>query len=244
MNKAPIVYVVDDEECARELMRLLLMSVGLKATTYGSPLEFIAEFDPHRPGCVVLDQRMPGMNGIETLLKVRERSNTVPVIFVTGHCDLSTVIRAMKLGAVDFFEKPISTELVLGSIQHCIQYDIVAHQALRQREATMARVAKLSNRERQVLDCVLNGMSNKETARYLGVGPKTIEVYRAHLMQKMEVHSVAKLVVQILSSFKIVRSLQASVPFLHKIDLPMVGIALGGEDFSPAGRAVPFREDR
>ena len=243
MNKTPIVYVVDDDECARDSMRLLLMTVDLQAAVCGSPFEFIEEFDPRRPACVVLDQRMPGMNGIETLLRVREWSNTVPVIFVSGHGDTSTVLHAMKLGAVDFFEKPISTEQVLGSIQHCIQYDVMAHRARRQREVTMARVAKLSNRERQVLDCVLNGMSNKETARHLGVGPKTIEVHRAHLMQKMEVHSVAKLVIQILGTFKIVGNPQVSASFFHQIDPTSYVAGIGG-DFSLAGSAVPFRDDR
>ena len=161
---------------------------------------------------------MPELDGIETLIQLRERSKSVPVIFLTGHGDLSAVIRAMKLGAVDFFEKPVSSGLLLGSIQHWIQYDIKTHQALHQREVTLARVAMLSNRERQVLDCVLNGMSNKEMARHLGVGPKAIEIYRSHLMQKMEVHSVAKLVVEILGCFKMVRQTKASPPLLYRID--------------------------
>ena len=194
------------------------MTVGLQATAFESPIDFIEKFDPHRPSCVVLDLRMPELNGIETLNRLRERSKTVPVMFVTGHCDLSAVVRAMKLGAVDFFEKPVSSDLLLETIQHWIDYDIKAHQSLHEREATLARVAMLSNRERQVLDCVLNGMSNKETARHLGVGPKAIEIYRSHLMQKMEVRSVAKLVVQILACFKIVRQPKANPPFLYRID--------------------------
>ena len=199
-------------------MRLLLMTVGLDAVAFESPLNFIEKFDPHRPGCVILDLRMPELNGIETLIRLQERSRTVPVIFLTGHGDLSTVVRAMKLGAVDFFEKPVGNELLLESIQHWVQYDINAHEALRQREATLARVEKLSNRERQVLDCVLNGMSNKETARHLGVGPKAIEIYRAHLMQKMQVHSVVNLVIQILGSFKMVKPSKAGPPSLYRLD--------------------------
>ncbi len=218
MSQDVVVYVVDDDGCARDATQLLLMTVGLDAATFESPLEFIEEFDARRPGCVILDLRMPELNGIETLIRLQERSRTVPVIFLTGHGDLSAVVRAMKLGAVDFFEKPVNSELLLESIQHWVQYDISAHEALHQREATLARVEKLSNRERQVLDCVLNGMSNKETARHLGVGPKAIEIYRAHLMQKMQVHSVVNLVIQILGSFKMVKPPEASPPGLYRLD--------------------------
>jgi FixJ family two-component response regulator len=213
-----VVYVVDDDESARDSVSLLLKTVGLQATVFDSPIDFIERFDPHRPGCVVLDLRMPELNGIETLNRLRERSKTVPVMFVTGHGDLSAVVRAMKLGAVDFFEKPVSSDLLLGCIQHWIDYDIKAHEALHQREATLARVAMLSSRERQVLDCVLNGMSNKETARHLGVGPKAIEIYRSHLMHKMEERSVAKLIIQILSSYKMVMRPKADPPLLYRID--------------------------
>jgi FixJ family two-component response regulator len=213
-----VVYVVDDDESARDSMRLLLMTVGLEATAFESPVDFIERFDPHRPGCVILDLRMPELNGLETLIQLRDRSKTVPVIFVTGHGDLSTVVRAMKLGAVDFFEKPVSSDLLLESIQHWVAYDIKAHSARRQRAITVARVAALSNRERQVLDCVLSGLSNKETARLLGVGPKVIEIHRSHLMRKMEVHTLVKLVVRVLGSYRIVSQKSPSAPFLDRID--------------------------
>ena len=120
MSHDVVVYVVDDDGCARDAMRLLLMTVGLNAEAFESPLDFVEKFDPHRPGCVILDLRMPELNGIETLIRLQERSKTVPVIFLTGHGDLSTVVRAMKLGAVDFFEKPVSNELLLESIQHWV----------------------------------------------------------------------------------------------------------------------------
>ena len=218
MTQDVVVYVVDDDESARDSMRLLLMTVGLEATAFESPVDFIERFDPQRPGCVILDLRMPELNGLETLIQLRDRSKTVPVIFVTGHGDLSTVVRAMKLGAVDFFEKPVSSDLLLESIQHWVAYDINAHAALRQRAITVARVATLSNRERQVLDCVLSGLSNKETARHLGVGPKVIEIHRSHLMRKMEVHTLVKLVVRVLGSYRIVSQKSPSAPSLDRID--------------------------
>ena len=209
------VYIVDDEACVRDLTRLLLKTVGLEATTFASPVEFLEKFDPDRPSCVVLDLRMPELNGIETLARLRERHGTVPVIFRTGYSELSAVIRAMKLGAVDFFEKPVSNDLLLESIQHWIQYDIKAYELRRQRKATWARLAKLSARQRQVLDCVLNGMSNKETARHLGVSPKAIEIHRALLMRKMEASNVVKLVVKAIGCLNFANQPDALAPLLH-----------------------------
>lgn len=242
MSQNVVVSVVDDDETTRDWLQLLLKTVGLDAALYASPCDFIEKFDPARPGCVVLDLRMPELNGIEALHLLRNRSKTVPVIFLSGHGDLSAVVRAMKLGAVDFFEKPVSGDLLLEAIQHWIQYDIKAHEELQLRHVTLARLAKLSNRERQVLDCVLNGMSNKETARHLGIGPKAVEIYRAHLMRKMEVDGVVKLVVQILGCFKIAMQPEASAPCLYRIDpgeysrFAGNGIAVG-----PSLGPAPFR---
>jgi len=192
-----IVHVVDDDEPTRDLLRLLLKTVGLKTATYSLASEFIENFDLDRPGCVILDLRMPESNGIETLTWLRTRARTIPVIFVSGYGDLATVVRAMKLGAVEFFEKPFNKELLIETIQHWVRSDVATHRVWTQHAATLDRLATLSHRERQVLECVLGGMSNKETARHLGVSPKAIEIYRAHLMQKMEADNVVKLVMQI-----------------------------------------------
>lgn len=201
-GKGAVVYIVDDDACAREATELLLKTVNLAAESFGSPLEFLEAFAADRPSCVVLDLRMPELNGIETLLRLRERRSTVPVIFLTGYGDLAGVVRAMKLGAVDYFEKPVNGELLLESIQHWVKYDIEAYKAFAKRQATLARLAKLSRRQRQVLDCVLNGMSNKETARHLGVSPKAVELYRAGLMQKMGARNVVKLVTDVISCMR------------------------------------------
>ena len=202
MSYDVMTYVVDDDETTRKSLRLMLKTVGLETSTYALPSEFLANFNSDRPGCVILDLRMPEMNGVETLIRLRERGRTVPVIFLSAYGCLSAVVRAMKLGAVDFFEKPIEGEVLLESIQHWVEYEIKAHEAMRERQATLARLAQLSSRERQVLDCVLDGLSNKETARCLGVSPKAIESYRAHLMQKMEVRNVVKLVIRVVSCLK------------------------------------------
>lgn len=197
-----VVHVVDDDEQARDLMRLLLKTVGLQVATYSLPSLFIEQFDPTAPGCVVLDLRMPELNGVETLTWLRACARIVPVIFVSGYSDLATVVRVMKLGAVEFFEKPFNKELLVEAIQHWIRSDIAAHRVWSQHKMTLDRLATLSGREGQVLECVLHGMSNKETARHLGVGPKAIEIYRGHLMQKMGATNVVKLVMQIASYLK------------------------------------------
>lgn len=202
MTPDAVVHVVDDDEPTRDLLRLLLMTVGLKAATYSLPSLFIEKFDPDRPGCVILDLRMPESNGVETLTWLRTRARTVPVIFVSGYADLATVVRAMKLGAVEFFEKPFNKELLIETIQHWIRSDIAAHRVWSRHKVTLDRLATLSGRERQVLECVLGGMSNKETARHLGVSPKAIEIYRGHLMQKMEANNVVDLTMQVVGCLR------------------------------------------
>ena len=198
-NRDVVVYTVDYDAATRDSLQLLLKTVGLEMIGFGSPIDFLESFSAERPSCVILDLRLPELNGIETLVRLRGRSNTVPVMFLSGHGDLAAVVRAMKLGAVDFFEKPVNSELLLESVQHWIDYDVRAHDALRKRQKILARLAKLSHRQRQVLDCVLGGMSNKEIARHLGVSPKAVELYRAILMQKMWARNVVHLVVDVVS---------------------------------------------
>ena len=219
MTTDTVVHVVDDDEPTQDLLRLLLNTVGLKTTAYSLPSIFIEKFDPARPGCVILDLRMPESNGIETLTWLRTRARTIPVIFVSGHGDLATVVRAMKLGAVEFFEKPFNKELLIETIQHWVRSDIATHRVWTQHAVTLDRLATLSCREKQVLECVLGGMSNKETARHLGVSPKAIEVYRAHLMQKMEVGNVVKLVMQITGCLRYGGHPVTTPPCLNRMEL-------------------------
>lgn len=197
------VYAVDDDESVLDALRLILKSVGLHVEAYTSAGEFIEKFDPNRSGCVVLDLWMPDLNGFETLIRLRERAKTIPVVFLTGHGDVSAVVRAMRLGAVDFFEKPVNSTALLECIQHWVQHDSRSNEALRQRQVTLSRLAKLSSRQRDVLDCVLKGMSNKEIARHLGVSPKAIEMSRARVMQKMGVHNVVSLILNVAGCFDV-----------------------------------------
>lgn len=216
---APIVHVVDDDESTGDLVRLLLRSVGLQAATYTLPSRFIEEFDPGQPGCVVLDLRMPELNGVETLTWLRTHARAVPVIFVSGYGDLATVTRVMKLGAVEFIEKPFNKELLIEAIQHWVRSDIAAYQVWCQHKVTLDRLQMLSCRERQVLECVLKGMSNKETARHLGVSPKAIEIYRGNLMRKMEADNVVKLVMRIAGCLKCAGGPVTRPPCLNRIDV-------------------------
>jgi two-component system, LuxR family, response regulator FixJ len=194
---AALVHVVDDDDGTRNLLEHLVRTVGLASASYASPSLFVDKFDPVRPGCVVLDLRMPESNGMEVLGWLRSQARAVPVLFMSGYGDLATVIRIMKLGAVEFFEKPLNKELLIEAIQHWVRSDIAAWRIWCEHKRMLDRIKTLSSRERQVLECVLDGMSNKETARRLGVSPKAIEVYRGHLMQKMEADNVVKLVRQI-----------------------------------------------
>ncbi len=226
-----VVHVVDDDEAMRDLFRLLLKTVGLQAVTYALPSAFMEKFDPGQPACVILDLRMPESNGVETLTWLRTRARTVPVIFVSGYGDQATVIRVMKLGAVEFFEKPFDKELLIETIQHWVRSDIEAHRIWSQHKVVLDRLATLSGRERQVLECVIDGMSNKETARHLGVSPKAIEIYRAHLMQKMDAGNVVKLVMRIAGCLKCADDPMGRPPCHDQLDL---------EDLAPSPR--PHRD--
>ena len=212
------VYAVDDDETILDVLRLMLKTVGLHVEAYSSPGEFIEKFDPRRPGCVVLDLWMPELNGFETLIRLRERGMAIPVIFLTGHGDLPAAVRALRLGAVDLFEKPVNSGALLECIQHWVQYDIRAHGALRRRQLSVTRLAKLSTRQRQVLDSVLKGMSNKETARLLGVSPKAIEISRAIVMEKMEARSVAELVFGVCGCLHLADGLHDHPPCLQGVE--------------------------
>jgi len=212
------IYVVDDDLVMHDLLRLAFKTVGLGVAAFTSPIEFIEKFDPGRPACVILDLQMPEMDGIETLSLLRRRSGTTPVIFLTGYGDLTAAVRAMKLGAVEFLEKPVNKGLLLECVQRWLQYDIRAHQAVTRREATMVRLAKLSGRQRQVLDCVLGGMSNKEIARHLGVSPKAIEVHRAHLMQKMGARNLVSLVVDVVGCLSWTNRSEDRPPYPARVD--------------------------
>jgi RNA polymerase sigma factor (sigma-70 family) len=194
MSAEPTVSIVDDDAALRDSLSLLLESVRLSARSYADAHEFLREFDPSRPGCIVLDVRMPGMSGLELLDRLVADDVRTPVIVLTAHADVPMAVRAMKAGAVDFITKPFSSQELLDRIQFALECDHRRQQHKARVEALTERFALLTPREREVMTLVVAGMSNKEMAAQLGVSTKTIEAHRTKVMEKSQAESVADLV--------------------------------------------------
>ena len=194
MNKLPVVMVVDDDSGVRNAMRALLKSVGLNAALYASAQEFLGAYDPHQPGCLLLDIRMPGMSGMDLQQELNLRGAVVPVIFMSGHADIPMAVEAMQHGAFDFLQKPFRDQDLLDRIQRAIARDAERRLALGERERIRTRLDSVTDREREVLELLTKGKQNKQIAQELGVSPRTIEIHRARVMEKMEAQSVAELV--------------------------------------------------
>ena len=194
MKKNPVIMVVDDDSGVRNAMRSLLKSVGLESVLYPSAQEFLAAYQPSQPGCLVLDIRMPGMSGLEMQHELNVRGALIPVIFITGHGDIPMAVEAMQHGAFDFLQKPFRDQDLLDRIQRAIQKDGELRQSLGEHTRIKAHLESLTAREREVLDLMTQGKQNKQIAQELGISPRTIEIHRARVMEKMEAQSVAELV--------------------------------------------------
>jgi two-component system response regulator FixJ len=186
-----VVHVVDDDDAVRRSMAFLLATDGLSVRLYGSALGFLDGIDRAAPGCVVTDVRMPGVDGLELLRRVRASRVQIPVIVMTGHADIAMAVQSIKEGAVDFIEKPFDDARFLRVVRAALSR---AQADERPDPEMVTRLASLSERERQVLDGVLGGKANKVIAFDLGLSARTIEVYRANLMVKMGADNVADLV--------------------------------------------------
>jgi len=188
------VYVIDDDEAMRDSLSFLLQSAGFDVTLFESALKFLDALPELAFGCVVSDVRMPGLDGIELLKRMKTRTGALPIIIMTGHGDIPLAVEAMKLGAIDFLEKPFEDDRLITMIEMAVQQAAPAakNQALTQE--IVARVATLSPRERQVMDGLIAGLSNKLIARDYDISPRTIEVYRANVMTKMQANSLSELV--------------------------------------------------
>jgi two-component system, LuxR family, response regulator FixJ len=194
MTKSPMVMVVDDDAGVRNAMRALLKSVGIGASLYASAQEFLAAYDPQQPGCLLLDIRMPGMSGMELQQQLNLRGAVIPVIFMSGHADIPMAVEAMQHGAFDFLQKPFRDQDLLDRIQRAIAQDGERRVALGERSRIKAHLESLTEREREVLDQLTQGKQNKSIAQELGISPRTIEIHRARVMEKMDAKSVAELV--------------------------------------------------
>lgn len=190
----PVAYVVEDDESIRTLWRWLMESNGIAVRTFASAAEFIAEYRAGAPGCLILDLRLPGMSGRDLQDYLKAKGIAIPIVFVTAHGDVRTAVTALKEGAFDFIEKPFSYRQALAIVRKAFDRD-AEDRARDARHALVARrIAALTDREREVLRCVIAGKPNKLIADELTISVKTVEVHRAKLMEKMEVDSVAELV--------------------------------------------------
>lgn len=188
------VYVVDDDDAARDSLVMLLKSDGLAARSFASAHEFLATFDPAARGCIVTDLRMPSMDGIELIRALKGLGCLLPVIVITGHADVSRAVDAMKAGASDFIEKPYEAEQLLRAVRGCIEENDAAVDANTTRTRVLRRLESLTARERQVLDLIVDGASNKIIASTLAISPRTVEIYRANVMSKMRAESLSDLI--------------------------------------------------
>jgi two-component system response regulator FixJ len=193
-SDAATVLVVDDDAGVRNAMRSLLKSVGLNSALFGSAQEFLAAYQPSQQGCLVLDIRMPGMSGLELQQQLNLRGAVIPVIFMTGHGDVPMAVEAMQHGAFDFLQKPFRDQDLLDRIQRAMAKDAELRRSLGEHERIRAHLAELTPREREVLDLMTQGLQNKAIAQKLVVSPRTVEIHRARVMEKMNANSVAELV--------------------------------------------------
>jgi two-component system response regulator FixJ len=190
----PVVHVIDDDEAVRQSLAFLLGTAGLDARTYESASGFLELAPTVKSGCVITDVRMPGITGIELLRRLRELKLALPVIVITGHGDVPLAVEAMKIGAIDFLEKPFDDEVLLACVRSALNAQHRDHQRDIERADIERRLAALSHREREVLDGLVGGQANKQIAFQLGISPRTIEIYRANLMTKMHAASLSDLV--------------------------------------------------
>jgi two-component system response regulator FixJ len=185
-----IVHIVDDDEAVRQSLAFLLSSTGLAVRLYDSASAFLAGLASVKGGCLITDMRMPDMTGLELLHQLRAKACGLPAIVITGHGDVALAVEAMKAGAVDFIEKPFDQEAILTAVKAALERGGEGGDTA----AIVARLASLSERERQVLEGLIAGHPNKAIAYDLGISPRTVEVYRANLMTKMEARSLSELI--------------------------------------------------
>jgi len=190
---APTVFVVDDDLRVLKALSRLLRSRKLNPVTFASPQEFLNQHDPKVPGCLVLDVAMPGLDGLQLQQALISKSRELPIIFLTGHGDIPMSVRAMKHGAIDFLTKPVRERDLLQAIRIALEADRVRRQARAELDDIRQRLAKLTPREREVLEHVVTGQLNKEIADDLDAAETTIKIHRGRVMEKMNVQSVAEL---------------------------------------------------
>jgi len=194
MSDNQTVYLIDDDEDVRRAVSFLLSTAGFSVRVYESGVKFLEKLEGLQQGCIITDVRMPGMDGVELLRRLRDRGAAMPVIVMTGHGDVALAVSAMKAGAVDFIEKPFGDEVIISAVRAALRQLSADDQFRTQIAQIQARAGNLSVRERQVLDGLLKGLPNKTIAYELSLSPRTVEVHRAAVMAKMGAKSLSDLV--------------------------------------------------
>lgn len=194
MSDKPVIHVIDDDEAVRDSLSFMLETADFVVRAYDSAISFLDRLPDVEPGCVITDVRMPEMSGLELVRRLTTLGVTLPVIVITGHGDVPLAVEAMKAGVVDFIEKPFDDEAILTALGVALSHDAGADGKDAERLAIAQRVAALSTRERQVLGGLVAGHANKVIANQLGISPRTVEVYRANVMTKMQASSLSELV--------------------------------------------------
>jgi two-component system response regulator FixJ len=194
------VHIIDDDEAVRDSLAFLLEAADLSVRTYESAVAFLEQAPGLVGGCIVTDIRMPDMTGLDLVRHLNERGSSLPVIVITGHGDVPLAVEAMRAGVVDFIEKPFSDEAMLSALRRALDVSRNRSEEASERHEIAQRLARLSARERQVLDGLIAGHANKVVAQNLGISPRTVEVYRANLMTKMRASSLSELVRMTLSA--------------------------------------------
>lgn len=194
MASEPIVYVIDDDDGARHSLEFLLDCAGIRVRSFNSADAFLAASPPLAGACVVTDVRMPGRSGIELVEEMNRRGAHVPVIVITGHADVPLAIQAMHAGVADFIEKPFDDQVMLAAIRKALARQAGSEAAQEERKTIVDRIASLSGREREVMEGLAKGEANKAIAYDLGISARTVEVYRANVMMKMQAKTLSDLV--------------------------------------------------
>jgi two-component system response regulator FixJ len=189
-----VVYVIDDDDAVRQSLTFLLKAAGIAARTYDSATSFLDHLPQVKAGCVITDVRMPGLSGLDLLRRLKELQIALPVIVITGHGDVPLAVEAMKSGASDFLEKPFDDEALLAAVNVALRNQGASAKREADRSGIVEKLATLSNRERQVLEGLVAGLPNKTIAFDHNISPRTVEIYRANVMQKMQAASLSDLV--------------------------------------------------